>query len=136
MSTHLKEKEEKTLEAIEHLSEESSKGILIVVEGKKDVEALRALGIGGPIISLKTGGKTMVEAQSEIEKSNPREVILLLDFDNRGKQATLKLKQNLERARIKPNTKFWHYFHSLLGKEVQCIESLTSYLATLRQKLE
>lgn len=135
MSTHLKEKEEKIAELVEQLREESAKGTPIVVEGKKDVEALRSLEVEGPIISIKTGGKSFVEAILEIERTKAKKVILLLDFDRRGIEATMHFKQNLERAKIKPDVEFWRGLSGLLGKEIRCIESLVSYLESLRRKI-
>ena len=135
MSTRVKEKEEKILQVLEALAEESVKGKPIVVEGKKDVETLRALGVDGTVLTIKTGGKSFLDAVSEIEKMDVPEVILFLDFDRRGKEGTKRLKQSLERAKIKPNVKFWRALSALVGKEIQCIESLTAYLDTLRAKV-
>ena len=134
MSTKLKEKEEKIQKIISQLTDESAKGKLIVVEGKKDEIALRELGVSGKVLTAKTGGKSFLEAIAEIEKLGVSEVILLLDFDRRGKEGTLKLKQNLERAKIKVNTHFWRDLYAFVGREIQCIESLTTYLITLQEK--
>jgi 5S rRNA maturation endonuclease (ribonuclease M5) len=131
----LKEKEERILQVLEALAEESAKGKPIVVEGKKDIEALRALGVAGSVITVKTGGKSFLDAVSEIETMEAPEVILFLDFDRRGKEGIKRLKQSLERAKIKPNVKFWHALSALVGKEIQCIESLTAYLDTLHAKV-
>ena len=135
MSTWLKEKEEKILTIISALVEESAKGTPIVVEGKKDVEALRALGVEGKVVTVKTGGKSFLDVICEIEQTRASEVILFLDFDRRGKEGTTRLKQNLERAKIKPNIKFWHDLSATVGKEMQCIESLPAYLLTLKTKI-
>ncbi|MBN1357228.1 toprim domain-containing protein [Candidatus Bathyarchaeota archaeon] len=135
MSTRLKEKEEKILKILEKLAEESVKGKPIVVEGKKDVVALRALGVKGTVLTVKTGGRSFLDAICEIEKMCVPEVILFLDFDRRGKEGTKHLKQSLERAKIKPNTKLWRALSATAGKEIQCIESLTAYLQTLHEKL-
>ena len=135
MSTRLKEKEEKILQILNAIAEESAKGTPILVEGKKDVEALRALGVEGAVLTVKTGGKSFLDVVSEIEQMGASEVILLLDFDRRGKEGTKRLKQYLERAKIKPNVKFWHALSALVGKEIQCVESLTAYLNTLRTKI-
>jgi 5S rRNA maturation endonuclease (ribonuclease M5) len=135
LSTRLKEKEEKILKILEKLAEESSKGKPIVVEGKKDVAALCALGITGTVLTVKTGGKSFLDAVCEIEKMGVPVVILFLDFDRRGKEGTKHLKQSLERAKIKPNTKLWRALSALVGREIQCIESLTAYLQTLHEKL-
>ena len=134
MSTHLKEKEEKIQQIITKLTEESAKGKPIIVEGKKDEQTLRILGVNGTILTVKTGGKSFLEATAEIEKLGAREVILLLDFDRRGKEGTLRLQRNLERSKIKINVLFWRDLRALVGREIQCIESLTSYLSTLQEK--
>ena len=131
----MKEREEKILKVLEALAEKAVKGTPIVVEGKKDVDALRALGVDGTMLTVKTGGKSFLDAVSEIERIDVPEVILFLDFDRRGKQGTKLLKQSLERAKINPNVKFWRALLALVGKEIQCIESLTAYLETLRAKI-
>ena len=135
MSTKLKDKEEKIRQIINTLAEESAKGKPIVVEGKKDAAALCDLGVCGVILTVKTCGKSFLEATAEIEQLGFREVILLLDFDRRGKEGTMRLKQDLERAKIKATTKFWQDLEALAGRELQCVESLPSYLATLNEKV-
>ena len=122
------------MQLLTYLADDSAKGVLIVVEGKKDVEALVSLGVEGPILAAKAGGKAFVQVQREIERTCPREVILLLDFDRRGKEATATFTQNLERAKIKINLTFWKTLSTLVGHEAQCIESLPAYLQTLEQK--
>ncbi len=134
LSTRLKEKLEKIQQILNTLTEESSKGTLIVVEGRKDQEALRYLEITGPILTAKTGGKTFTETVQEIEKTQPRKAILLLDFDRRGREGTKRLKQELEKTKIAPNLKFWQDLSALLGRDVQCVESLPAYIQTLRRK--
>ena len=134
MSTHLQEKQEKIQKILTALAEDSAKGTPIVVEGKKDLEALRSLDMNGPVLTIKTGGKSFVQAFREIEKTGAREVILLLDFDRRGREGTSRLKQSLEGLRIKPHIRFWRDLYALVGREIQCVESLTSYLETLQRK--
>jgi 2,5-diamino-6-(ribosylamino)-4(3H)-pyrimidinone 5'-phosphate reductase len=135
LSTHLKEKEEKILQILQRLAEESAKGKLVIVEGKKDIETLRTLNVEGKILSAKTGGKTLLDVISKIEKANAKEVILLFDFDRRGKEWTKRIKQQLERTRIKPNITFWCELQAIIGKEVKDIESLTTYMETLMSKI-
>jgi 5S rRNA maturation endonuclease (ribonuclease M5) len=135
LSTRLKEKEEKILQILDAMAEESATGTPIVVEGRKDLETLRVLGIEGIILTAKTGGKSFLDVISEIEQTGAAEVILFLDFDRRGMEGTRLLKQYLERTRTKPNIKFWHELSALLGKEIQCVESLIAYMETLRKKI-
>lgn len=134
MSTHLKEKEEKFLQVLERLAKESTKGIAIIVEGKKDVKALRALAVEGRIIEAKTSGKSMLDVISDMEEYGSREVILLLDFDRRGREWTKRLKQHLEKMKIKPNIFFWKTLLNIAGREVKDVEGLASYVTTLKKK--
>ena len=134
MSSHLKDKLEKIELILAKLIEESAKGKLIVVEGKKDADALKELGVNGAILTVKTGGKSFLEASQEIDRFGAKEVILLLDFDRRGKEGTMRLQLDLERAKIKVNLTFWRELQGLVGREIVCIESLPSYLATIHEK--
>ena len=134
MSTHLKQKEEKILDVIDALAIKSAKGFPIMVEGRKDMDALRSFNIVGTVLMFKTGGKSFIDAITEIESTGASSVILLLDFDRRGKESTKKIKQYLERANIKPELKFWQDLNALLGRDVQSIEGIPSYMATLQAK--
>jgi 5S rRNA maturation endonuclease (ribonuclease M5) len=136
LSTRQKERLEKIQKLITELTEESARGIPIVVEGKKDVDALRGLGVLGTVLTVKTGGKSFTTALGEIEATEAAEVVLLLDFDRRGKLGTAHLKRELERAQIKVNLLFWRGLSALAGREIKCVESLTSYMATLQQKVD
>ncbi|MEM3673317.1 MAG: toprim domain-containing protein [Candidatus Bathyarchaeia archaeon] len=135
MSIHLKEKEEKILKVLEQLAEESAKGTPIIVEGKNDITTLRALGVKGKVLSAKTGGKSLLETVSQLEKQESREVILLLDFDRRGRELTERLKQQLEKVGVNPNLSFWRELLLLVRREVKDIEGLASYMENLKRKI-
>jgi len=135
MSTRLKEKQEKILLTLASLAQETARGIPIVVEGKNDVEALRALTIEGKIIQAKTGGKSMLDVLSEVEAYGTGEVILLLDFDRRGREWTRGLRQHLEKMQIKPNVAFWEKLRGIVGRDVKDVEGLASYMETLKRKI-
>jgi 5S rRNA maturation endonuclease (ribonuclease M5) len=135
LSAHLKEREERIQHVLERLREESVKGIPIVVEGKKDVQSLRQLGVEGEIICAKTGGKSRLDLISEVEERGAKEVILLFDFDRRGNEWTGKVRQQLDAARIKSDLNFRRELKRFTGKEVKDVEGLASYMLTLRRKL-
>jgi len=135
LSTRLKIKEEKIFKILTSLSEESLNGTPIIVEGKKDVIALRMLGVKGIIITVKTKGKSFLDVISEIQKTNVSEIILFLDFDKRGKEATKCLQKNLEHLKIRYNLTFWRELHNLTRKELQYIESLPVYLGNIHRKI-
>lgn len=54
----------------------------ILVEGKRDVEALRSLGCGGAIHTLHTG--ETLHAVAERMGGESRDIILLTDWDRKG----------------------------------------------------
>lgn len=135
MSNRLREREEKILELLEELALEAAKGTPIIVEGARDIQTLSQLSVEGRIIPVKTGGKSFVDAVLEVEGTKAQEVILLLDFDRKGKEVTQKLVVWLERTRVKPNLDFWRKLRALVGREVKDIEGLASYLQTLRRKI-
>ncbi|MEM2972386.1 MAG: toprim domain-containing protein [Candidatus Bathyarchaeia archaeon] len=135
MSARLKAKEEKILKILEQLNEESTAGKLIIVEGEKDIKTLRTLGIEGKIIMAKAGGKSLLDVVSEIEEMGTCQVILLLDFDRRGRELMKKLKQQLEKTGINPNLLFWRELSALLSREVKDIEGLSTYMENLKRKI-
>lgn len=131
----LREKEEKLLQVLACLAEESAKGTPIIVEGKKDVQTLRALGVQGTMISAKTGGKSLLDVVFEAEKTGTQEVILLFDFDRRGREWTKRVQLHLEKGGITPNLMFWGELARLVGRDVKDIEGLASYMETLKSKI-
>lgn len=135
MLKRLLEKEEKLTETLSMLAEESAKGTPILVEGKKDVEALNALGIEGPVVTVKTGGKSFLDVVLGLDRSKTSKVILLLDFDRRGKQGTNRLRQIIEHAGIEVSLEFWRALLGSVGKDVQCVEGLESYVKNLKARI-
>ena len=134
LSTSLKKRVEKVLQLLDRLAKESAKGTPIIVEGRKDVNTLRDLAIKGDIISAKTSGRSLLNVLGEVEKRSKHEVILLMDFDRRGKEWTKHLTQHFEKMRIKPNLFFWKGLLSLVGRDVRDIEGLATYLENLKKK--
>jgi len=134
LSSKLEKKMEKILKLLERLGKETVKGVPIIVEGKNDVHALQKLDVKGDFILAKTAGKSFLDTLSEVEKKEKQEVILLMDFDKRGKEWTKRLTQHLEKMKIKPNSFFWRELLSLVGREVKDVEGLATYMETLRKK--
>jgi len=135
MSDKLKKRTEKILQLLDKLAAEAAKGIPVVVEGQRDVSALRQLNVEGNFISSKTSGKSFLDTLSEIERQSVRRVILLLDFDRRGVEWTHRLKQHLEKTKITPNLTFWNGLYALVGRDLKDIEGLPAYLDTLKKSI-
>jgi 2,5-diamino-6-(ribosylamino)-4(3H)-pyrimidinone 5'-phosphate reductase len=134
LSTKSEKKLEKILKLLERLTTESTKGTPIIVEGQNDIETLHNLGLEGDIISAKSSGKSFLDILNEVEKRKKREVILLMDFDRHGKEWTNRLTRRLEEMKITPNRHFWKTLLSLVGHDIKDIESLATYLETLKKK--
>ncbi|MEM2464010.1 MAG: toprim domain-containing protein [Candidatus Bathyarchaeia archaeon] len=123
---------------IERLKDEVSEGALLIVEGEKDIDSLRTIGIIGiknNIIAIKSGGKTLQEIIDRISFSD-KEVILLTDFDRKGRELAWRLYKSLERMKIKVNLRFWSEICELLGGDIKDIEGLAGCLENLRKKVE
>ena len=72
---------------------------LIIVEGRKDKEALVHLGITNTIIPISNKTHMFFETVQE-------EVIILTDLDKHGKKLYAKIRNNCEKRRIKVDRKF------------------------------
>jgi 5S rRNA maturation endonuclease (ribonuclease M5) len=134
LPTKTEKRLEKIKKLLERLAQQSAKGAPIVVEGKKDINSLNKLGITGDIILAKTSGKSFLDVLGEIEKKEKREVILLFDFDRRGKEWTHRMARRLEELKITPNLVFWKMLLGLVGRDVKDIEGLATYFETLENR--
>ena len=111
-------------ELVEELKEANA-GTPIVVEGERDVESMRTLGISGEIIVLNQGVSLFVFCELLAEKYS--DVILLTDWDRKGNELHDKLVKNLEANVVGYNDKFWHKFKGFTGKNISCVEELHSF---------
>jgi 5S rRNA maturation endonuclease (ribonuclease M5) len=101
----------------------------VIVEGDRDVQALRKLNLTGPIIQYNQGLSApdfcdMISTQHEA-------VILLTDWDRRGGRLYWTLKRNLEN-RVRCVTKYRETFAT--RSSVRTVESLPTWMTTLKTK--
>ena len=125
---------EKIRMVLNNLKEIAAIGIPIIVEGQKDIDALLKMGIVGDIITAKGYGKSLIDVIFEIENTNKEEIILLLDFDRRGHEWTSRLTKYLESIHKKPNLVFWKELKALIGRNVNEIEGIYSYMKKVTSK--
>lgn len=114
---------------IEEVFEElidANKSIPIIVEGKNDEFALRKLGAQGLILRLNTGQSILNFCEDIARTYN--EVILLTDWDRKGKQLFNKLKENFKFTRVKIVETFWSDLKRYCSKEILEVEYLTKFL--------
>ena len=116
---------EKLLEVIEELKIEAEEKP-IIVEGKKDMESLIKLGVEGTFIII---AKTPVYLiADELVRKGIKEVILLTDFDRRGKMLAKAIVEEFRHRGIKVNTKIRHEIFIYTNSGIRDIERLFSYV--------
>jgi 5S rRNA maturation endonuclease (ribonuclease M5) len=93
---------EAVLEELEELKELSSE-LPIVVEGKRDIEALRILGVEGRIFPVSHGGPFYDFCDDLLEYPD---VILLTDLDRAGERLARKLRRYLGEKGVRIHEKF------------------------------
>jgi 5S rRNA maturation endonuclease (ribonuclease M5) len=113
----LEERFEKGLQLLNTLSEER---VMIVVEGIKDITALRGLGLTGPISML--AGHNIVSLADELADV-PR-LLILFDFDRRGGQLTRRLIEQLEGRGVSILHRERHQLRRAFCWRVRVIEGL------------
>ena len=129
--SELKEQLEELRNAIDELIE-LNKTTPVIVEGKKDVESLRSLGIEGEIINYNSGKSIIATCESVAEKYN--EIIILTDWDRKGGTLARELKRCLESLGIRTNTDIRARLAVLCRKDIKDVESLNRHFMSLSEK--
>jgi 5S rRNA maturation endonuclease (ribonuclease M5) len=129
--------EERRFEAVTDLvsalAAYSRRGVPVIVEGPKDMRALRKLGIAGPIFCAKSRRLGLVDFLDSIA-THP-EVIILTDFDREGRALAWRLRKDLSQMRVKVNVEIWKQLKALARSEMVGIENLGRYLDRLAVSL-
>ena len=90
-------------EILEKLKADSRSGIPIIVEGERDAESLRRLGVSGEIITVRS----IRGLRRRFEREDVREVILLLDLDEEGEHVLKLVRKSLEGVVKQVNVNYW-----------------------------
>ena len=124
---------EKSLEDLEEALfelREENKTVPIIVEGDKDIEALRKLNITGEIIRFNVG--LSIPDFCDMISQKYKNIILLTDWDRKGGYLCSTIKKNLE-SRVGCNTRYREIFAK--RSMIRTLEGLPSWLETLRKKI-
>lgn len=122
------------LERVEKLKEvfealyEVNKTVPVIVEGKRDSEALKKLGLIGEIITLHRGNN-LYEFCEEIAERHER-VVLLLDWDERGESLYRFLSSHLK-GHWEAYANFREILKILCQKDIKDIESIPRFIRNL-----
>jgi 5S rRNA maturation endonuclease (ribonuclease M5) len=130
-SPSLLEKQRQAALLLDKLIERSCEGCVILVEGLKDVAALRLLGVQGDIACIKPLRIPLYDFLQRYIDSNV-EIVILTDFDRRGSQLLGKIASYLEHSGKHPNLSFWMKLNSLLSGDVKDVEGLPTYLKNIK----
>ena len=118
---------------VQRLSDQSRRGIPIIVEGRKDEGSLRELGINGPILCLKAQGKSFPEFLEGI--SSTRRIIVLTDFDTEGKKLAKILVNELSKRKIKVDDSIWKQVGALVRQDIHTIQELGSCIEGMHRRV-
>ena len=103
----------------------SAAGVPIVVEGRRDLEALRRLGVDGRVFCLKAAGVSRVGFLEKLDGFG--DVVLLTDFDREGGELRLWLYEELLRRGVLADDFAWRRFRALARVEVRSVEELPRF---------
>ena len=99
---------------------------LIIVEGKKDVAALNALGLKN-IIHL---GKPLFEVVEDVAQI-AKKVVILTDMDSKGKELYQVLSRDLQKNGVVVDNGFRHFL--LKQTPLRHIEGLATFVSNLKK---
>lgn len=116
-------------EFVDMLNEEAEGGSVIVVEGRRDVEALNLIGVNGNLVILNhfKGITHFVDNHSHISKK----IILLLDMDRTGKHLTSKLVSQLQHKGNNVNLFYKKALAKITKGKIRHVEELAIYAPKL-----
>ena len=108
------------------LQDMSDKGAIIIVEGRKDVESLRSLGINGEI--KLSSQQPLIDITEQLSRRG-KDIVILTDWDRKGGI------DYLQAYGIIPNTDIRGRIRFLVKKRIKDIESLSKYMGKLRYEM-
>ena len=92
------------------------RGLPVIVEGKKDAAALRALGINN-IVEMDVCFKIVDKLEHE------KEVAILVDLDREGKKIYSQLNDAFSRRGVKVNNNLRHYlFRETKVRQIEALK--------------
>ncbi len=126
-----RERFQRLLAVLQELSEEDGERP-IIVEGRKDVECLSGLGLGGPILQVNNGVPLLDFC--EALAAEHRDVILLLDWDRTGEILLANLRRILSTLGVHTDTTYRSALRRWANAQLKDIESLYPYVTRGRMK--
>ena len=98
---------------------------LVIVEGERDVKALRGLGVTGEIVTLHRGVR--VFNLCERLAAEHRRVVILTDWDVRGGQLARLLRDGFAANGVRVNDDLRARLAALCQKDIKAVEDLPGF---------
>ncbi len=120
----------KLLSIVEELQDLAEQGMPILVEGKKDEEALKNLGINGNFMKVSGSPLKLFEIAEKAAKSSSK-IIILTDFDKKGNELAKKLSEDIQELGSHPDLEIRRKIMGITRRYIKDIESLERHLRQL-----
>jgi len=119
--------EKEFFEIVEKLKREEN--ALILVEGRRDAESLKNIGIESEIICISQ--KNMYDLTLDLVKKD-KKIIVLTDFDSEGTKLFKEYRKELESLGANIDIKYYKKLKFYLKKFIKGIEDIDNFLFTHR----
>jgi len=123
------ERIELLIDVLDELFREWRDGACIVVEGRRDREALEALGLKTGVVAFKTLNCCMSDAIERLCYSD--RVVILTDFDHEGEELASRISEVLTKRGVEVNLEVRRKLSHILRGEVKGFEDLGPLLDRL-----
>ena len=123
---------ERLQKLIERIEDESEKGYAIIVEGRRDRDSLRRMGVTGSIHCVQSSRQNPFSFAQEL--GNMKEVIILTDFDRQGVYLAKRLSRILISQKVRANLVLWRELRRLAKSDIRSIEELPKYFQRLQSE--
>ncbi|MDY6779485.1 MAG: hypothetical protein SV760_02845 [Halobacteria archaeon] len=123
---------------LEEIKRDSDDETVILVEGKRDIEALVTLDVvedeKDGAVRVSGNGRSLDETVARVS-TEFSEAILLTDWDSQGDALGLKLKELLESHGVVPRTHHRKRLRNLTSKDIHDVESLAVHRRNMRSEI-
>ena len=108
----------------------------VIIEGKRDTQALRDLNFEGIIIELNDGNSVLSTVEEIVRNFGRRSTfVVLTDWDRTGENLAQQLKKYGESCDLIPNLRIRQNLSVLSSRDITCIEELPTFVNSLKSEI-
>jgi 5S rRNA maturation endonuclease (ribonuclease M5) len=116
-------------ELIASLVEASEDGAAIIVEGVRDEQSLRDLGVKGAIV--RAARRPALEVAEEAARDY-KEVVILTDWDRAGEELARKMEQHFQGTGSRVDFETRERLKRMVRRDIKDVESLSRFVERVR----